>query len=173
MIAVVPRYMCQSISQSGTMIRVCVLDAGKQRKSKQGIKRGKVIRVKWSEMTNDEKDELVAIKVMGWEENDELGGLINPLVEQPKEPGVVIISLPPNYTIDIRFAWEVAEKMAQDWYDFGIQADKDTEGEWIVMWGYDGHGWETVTAATAPEAICHAALLAAGVEFEPREADKK
>jgi|GEM_PF-3264926 len=67
----------------------------------------------------------------------------------------------PSYSTDIAAAWEVAEKMSEEWPQFSI-ARVDTG--WCVMWGFDGYGWPNVTVATAPEAIpeaiCKAALLA-------------
>jgi len=67
----------------------------------------------------------------------------------------------PHYSTDIAAAWEVAEKMSEEWPQFSI-ARVDTG--WCVMWGFDGYGWPNVTVATAPEAIpeaiCKAALLA-------------
>ena len=126
--------------------------------------------MKWSEMTPAQINRLVAEKVFGYQ----IGSVNDDNDSIALTEGAITVYQPlPTYSTDMSATWTVAEKMAQDWYDFGIQADKDTEGQWIVMWGYDGHGWDTVTGVTAPEAICHAALLAAGVEFEPEDTDKK
>lgn len=120
--------------------------------------------MRWDDLSNHEKNELVAIEFFGWYK-DEHGLLTDPTVQQPNRPGYYIVSIPPSYTEDIREAWTIAEKMAQGWVDFSIGADPDREGYWIVVWGFDGHGWDTVTAKTAPEAICLAALLSKGIKI--------
>lgn len=67
---------------------------------------------------------------------------------------------PEPYSTDLSAAWEVVEKMAKKWPDFGIS--KSNQGsKWCVSWGFDGHGWEYADAETAPLAICKAALLSA------------
>ena len=67
------------------------------------------------------------------------------------------------YSSDIAAAWEVAEKMAEQWPDFSVGSGwiKGNDGNWSVSWGFDGHGWEwTEPCESAPLAICKAALLA-------------
>jgi hypothetical protein len=68
-----------------------------------------------------------------------------------------LIYMPFNPSEDISAAWEVAEKMSEEWPQFSI-ARVDTG--WCVMWGFDGYGWPEATGKTAPEAICKAALMA-------------
>ena len=58
---------------------------------------------------------------------------------------------------DISAAWEVVEKMSEQWPQY--QLTKIEDG-WSVMWGFDGYGWPEATGKTAPEAICKAALMA-------------
>lgn len=67
----------------------------------------------------------------------------------------------PHYSASIAAAWEVAEKLADRWPDFNIGKGWDEyTGLWVVSWGFDGHGWATMDATTAPLAICRAALKA-------------
>jgi hypothetical protein len=63
----------------------------------------------------------------------------------------------PPYSTDIAAAWEVVEKMSEQWPQYQLAKIEDG---WSVMWGFDGYGWPEATGKTAPEAICKAALLA-------------
>lgn len=67
----------------------------------------------------------------------------------------------PRYSTDIAAAWEVADKMADDWPEYFVHK---RDGEWMVTWGFDGYGYEEATAPTAPLAICRAALAALNEE---------
>jgi hypothetical protein len=66
----------------------------------------------------------------------------------------------PKYSTDISAAWEVAEKLAEDWADFAIGTTSYTTPQWSASWGFDGYGWDSEEAETAPLAICRAALSA-------------
>ena len=76
-------------------------------------------------------------------------------------PGWVVEGVrarPPRpFSTDIAAAWEVVEKMSEQWPQYQLAKIEDG---WSVMWGFDGYGWQEATGKTAPEAICKAALLA-------------
>lgn len=114
-----------------------------------------------------EMDALVA-ELLGWtevkkEESYIVGGHgtgIMPGETTINGNGNLLRSYIPLYSTDIAAAWIVAEKMAEEWPDFGVSHDNDG---WTTLWGFDGHGWDTATAETAPLAICRATLKALGV----------
>ena len=72
--------------------------------------------------------------------------------------GKVAINIVPSYSTDIECAWEVVEKMKEEYGDFILDYDA----------GYDGGKWAAsvdklraaALAKTAEEAICKAALIA-------------
>jgi hypothetical protein len=117
---------------------------------------------KWSEMTQEQRDVLVAKCVM-----DEKKGLIT--YEQERD-----LNLMPHYTSNISAAWEVVEKMLErDYWISDLGVDKFFDG----TIGYTARYHHTnpdslgdfvgeVTCTTAPEAICKAALKAVGVDIE-------
>jgi hypothetical protein len=70
--------------------------------------------------------------------------------------------MPRRYSTDIESAWRVVEKMAApptNW-TFGVWADGTLQAQ------SGGESFE-ISAATAPMAICLAALQAVGVKVEP------
>lgn len=119
-------------------------------------------------MTNREIDALVAEKVMRWhlEKGD---ALFRPVYEgdapavrkvdkwYPPGHESSYMAAPPPYSTDIAAAWEVVGKLG----DVIIERDETTSG---VRWRVVVDGIETF-AATAPMAICLAALKAVGVSL--------
>ena len=104
-----------------------------------------------------ELDALVAEKVMGWEYFPaqatgmfvRLGYFFDPVSGEAHHHW--------SPSTDISAAWEVVEKMSEQWPQYQLAKIEDG---WSVMWGFDGYGWPEATGKTAPEAICKAALLA-------------
>jgi len=103
-----------------------------------------------------ELDALVAEKVMGWTYGHPCPEGMDCL-HWADEKGKVRDYKPPQYSTDIAAAWEVVEKMSEQWPQYQLAKIEDG---WSVMWGFDGYGWPEATGKTAPEAICKAALLA-------------
>lgn len=114
-------------------------------------------------------DSWIAEKVMGWRKKTFPGGG-GGFTAWVNEDGKVM-RLISNSTMsetcyrcdyfrpstDIAAAWEVVEKMSEQWPQYQLAKIEDG---WSVMWGFDGYGWPEATGKTAPEAICKAALLA-------------
>ena len=118
--------------------------------------------VDWDEMSEREKDEAIALSVMGWTATEH-GNLFDPEVEQPKEPWRHIYSIPPHYTTDISAAWQVVEKMRADGWDISIKSVRfNEESEWrILFYGgptYDVDDDETWSSDLA-DGICKDAYL--------------
>lgn len=65
-----------------------------------------------------------------------------------------IVSGLKDWSTDISAAWEVSEKVPC------IQLQRKINGDYVVRWGSYSEKDRCVTAQTAPEAICKAALLA-------------
>jgi len=130
-------------------------------------------------MTNREFDALVAEMVMGWKWATcvKVSCLFPPelyqstVLDHPAlwkegktgkpdyeaiqiQYGGYIIPVP-DYSTDIAKAWEVVEKIKDQWPDFGITW---TGNKWSVSWGMDGHGWQWVEDESITKAICLAAL---------------
>lgn len=100
-----------------------------------------------------ELDRLIAEKVMGWE-HDGLGYSID-CGKDYRHPF--------NPSINIAHAWEVVEKLDIVDHEFTLL---NSEGIWECGWrhyrlGFDSD-WERSDSATAPLAICRAALRAIG-----------
>lgn len=97
-------------------------------------------------------DRLVSLKIMGYEESKTNDGWVRM---------GALATYPKRYSSDISAAWEVVEKM-YSWggCDIGCYG-KGGSGKWItVSTRTFSAGDVRVTAHTAPEAICKAALLA-------------
>lgn len=61
----------------------------------------------------------------------------------------------PQFSTEIAHAWIVAEHMRERYPDWLLTSEWTDGGKiWHVDWGFDGKGWERVSAATAPHAIC-------------------
>lgn len=119
-----------------------------------------------------ELDALVAEKVMGWTLGKPHllhGYLMHGSVEIECWEG----SLKDNVTqtkdswhpsTDIRWAWEVVEKLKRYGFELGYQFDESGELEWDASFDMERHSEaHCVYAPTAPLAICKAALKAVGV----------
>lgn len=115
----------------------------------------------WSQITQRERDALVAEKVMGWSFVEVDGKKIwaNNLCTMIR----TMILSPYPFSTDIQFAWQVMEK-SKEWggmFIHVLQGGVDVEtvrpdtGEIIRVY-----------APTAPEAICRAALRATGVDVQ-------
>lgn len=114
-----------------------------------------------------EIDCLIAEKIMGWKVIE--GSYINSVYivgdDDYKEIGSC------NFSTDISAAWEVVEKMKELHYDTA-ELYRFTDNKWLVKFvcsygpcpyhNNPENTWHgsSVTAQTAPEAICKAALLA-------------
>ena len=122
--------------------------------------------VKWAELSARERDALVAREVLGYTDYWPEGAAMN-------------MERVPYYTTDIAAAWEVVEKMRErgllvevgnraqsvgvgkGWYAFAVSPDYEACDECGAPYDPDYS-----VGATAPEAICIAALRACGVEVE-------
>lgn len=116
----------------------------------------------WGEMSERERDALVAERVMGWVDfwPDGTTDMAYPPNEQVM--GIEAERAPiPHYSTDIAAAWQVAEKLDHDYYDVHIQNTPGLGDEWCVKLTGLEH---SVCANTLPEAICLAALKAHGIE---------
>ena len=86
----------------------------------------------------------------------------------PKLNGVSEYALAPvpEYSTEIAAAWEVAEKLAAKGHRLILEDHRDnphSPGWWARFDLANGHDTGDVVAATAPLAICRAALKAVGV----------
>lgn len=117
-----------------------------------------------------ELDALIATKVMGWTRG--ISDVCNVLGwRTPDSIWVHDADGVPHYSTDIAAAWEVVEQLKahKDYVSFGLTDDSNSstatfanfEGVWFAGFGL-GVGGECVGAATAPLAICLAALKAIG-----------
>lgn len=116
-------------------------------------------------MTDRELDALVAEKVMGWARlqpgNDEIGWKTG--------PGALDLSGLPEFSTDIAAAWEVVEEIRRR----GL-APEIALLAYGKAWGVGFKSWRSNTTltpanfvhASAPHAICLAALKAVGVELD-------
>jgi hypothetical protein len=109
---------------------------------------------RWADMSPRQRDGLVAEKVMGWNRDDVWLGDYEWLFNTDV----------PRYTTDISAAWEVVEKIRTRFY-VDIELSEPTLGVTVGLSNMDGEV-ACVTCATAPEAICKAALTAVGVDVE-------
>lgn len=118
-----------------------------------------------------ELDARVAVEVMGWKEISMAhppGGAISPTPPSGFDVRNNRYARLPRYSTDIRAAWEVVEKMASDgwaldlqWKVGGREFSHTAEASFTRWNGADrqmGHSF----SATAPMAICLAALKAKG-----------
>ena len=80
----------------------------------------------------------------------------------------------PHYSTKIQDAWEVVEKLG-NWhgFDFILWLEPESNGQWHAGWFEQSHeGPESrasEVAATAPLAICLAALKAVGYDVQREE----
>lgn len=106
-------------------------------------------------MDSKELDMLVAEKIMGWD----------PDFEWPHrftdEDGCTH-DRAPEYTTEIRFAWEVVEKLRDDFW-FGLHTTNG--GGWEACFDNTFIGQYVEGAGTAEMAICLAALRVKGIEI--------
>ena len=118
--------------------------------------------VRWSEMTERERDALVAERVMGW---SRVHGN-----EWLNSAGKLMIR-PGRFSTDIAAAWQVVERMHKNYWVASVSNplpdDNEGEGDWVSASFFDGMGIFDARMDTAPAAICLAALRACGVDIEP------
>lgn len=120
--------------------------------------------VKWADLSARERDALVAERVEGLDVTvkEHAGGVKVAWVSRTGEVEVML----PCYTKAITAAWHVVEGMQER--DLCPLINGYAGGPWTVeFWpevGLDALG--VAEAATAPEAICIAALRAVGVEVD-------
>lgn len=119
------------------------------------------MKLDWNKLTPRERDALIAKKVMGYEDNRPTG--------RPGEmygindwyaPGKAVWMLDvPEYTTDIKAAWEIVEKLKTNDDDlFELHRDK---GEWICSFFCN----EAFRVNHPAEAICLAALHYVEIEI--------
>jgi len=111
-----------------------------------------------------ELDALVAEKVMGFEVGiyESYRGItgISYVCKDKYPSGEFDL---PNYSTDIKAAWEVVEKFS----DESFELDHFCDGVWTCKFRWvddEGESEAEAKAKTAPRAICLAALKAMGVE---------
>jgi len=103
------------------------------------------------------KEEILAI---------EAGIRIDGLVAQNIMGGLIAIENTPPYSADISAAWQVVEKMREEWDT--VKVICDSHSDWFIeLFKKVGDKWDEViefrshiACMSAPEAICKAALLA-------------
>jgi hypothetical protein len=124
---------------------------------------------KIEKLTNQEIDELVAEKVMGWKRvNEKPNWWNNPIYDSPEyywiKPDGTKTCYPANYSSDISEAWEVVEKF------FILELSKMSNECSVSLYGevYTNKGHSV--ANTAPIAICLAALEAVGYDIPESKA---
>lgn len=113
-----------------------------------------------------ELDALVAEKVMGWKVEREVWDTRSQDELTPKydfgvrEADRHVKMRVPNFSRSIDSAWLVVEKMANG---LTLEHDGLGTGNWSAcVWSERACAWRQAEAATAPRAICEAALLAVG-----------
>lgn len=115
-------------------------------------------------------DELVAQEVMNLAEirrqrpsygNGGSGPLENELVYGIKKPGVGFDTVVPHYSTSIAAAWEVVEKLKH--LEPEIEWSDEHQCWHMTLWKGANQGMMP-GSASAPHAICRAALKAVGVE---------
>lgn len=116
--------------------------------------------IKWSELSARERDELVALKVMGWRKDHGWDYFADGLTIRTWKESSFKRFQP---STDISAAWEVVEELSAR----GLYLDIDTHPDFYLV---DVQRRNNVVAysvaTTAPEAICLAALKAVGVDIE-------
>jgi hypothetical protein len=112
---------------------------------------------------NRQLDALVAEHVMGWKKSNHLGSVIYEgkvwaydMSPDDASESYVNEEHLPRFSTSIADAWLVVEKMAERSSDWSV-----CEG---ITAAFLTDEWHDVTADTAPEAICLAALKAVGYD---------
>ena len=131
--------------------------------------------MKWSEMKEEERNALVAEKVMGWKEVEsalhlEANCFFN---HKPREvilvlkSGCVVSMDEFSPSTNIEHAMKVVEKMSKDGWEFNCGNNWKHNVEWMVHFISLSNGEPKIAGANSlPEAICLAALGASGIEIE-------
>ena len=132
----------------------------------------------WDALTEDERDRLVAEKVMNWQPQAECDGSIGELPISPDGwfcekcgynrgwgSSFTHEELPPGYTESMDKAWLVIRKLAEADYrkrdTFMEVIDVDSIGN---DWDESGMTLKGLAQLT-PEKICKAALIAVGIDI--------
>ena len=128
-------------------------------------------RIRWPG-AGREGDALVAEKVMGCRVGyaEVYRGKVAYIGNGPRwidlgggAPSGMVSNGVPRYTTDIAAAWKVVEKMEEEW---ATTLETDGTRRWVVrFWAGDEFN-ESGYRATAPEAICIAALRATGLDVD-------
>jgi len=133
--------------------------------------------IKWSALTPEQRDALVAEKVMGWKPGQICTGLFSDNYHCDR-CGATSLShedhpaVPLPYTTSMDAAWAVWGKMKEDakWHRFCFELDEvltqhkyRREDRTYITW------FEQFLSALNGDAICLAALRAAGVEIVEQE----
>lgn len=117
----------------------------------------------WGEMTPEERDALVAEKVMGWEKSVDPDNPNETVYISPGDPNWRKGHRPPFYTRRINYAWDIVEKLEEDGWGLRLStyADGDRDATFVHVVGS-----KAVSAyeRSAPESICRAALRVKGVD---------
>ncbi len=114
-----------------------------------------------SDMTDRELDVAVAVEVMGWKRGEPWGNGNGPWIINGKVDDFVSWNTTPRYSTDIAAAWEVLAKfpsVEQRIECVLIWRDDERQAGWYCRIGE--HHNAPAYAATAPRAICLAALAA-------------
>jgi|SRR5579859_399273 len=143
--------------------------------------------VKWSKMTPDERDKLIAEKITGWQSKE-----CNP---EPKQMVVRMLDsksygyacykcgshgrvekgyyrhleLTPRYSTDLNAAWQILEagNEAGNFFGYSVTGTNMPNNEMVYICRLNIYGQTTEAAADTPQdAICVAVLRVHGVEIE-------
>jgi hypothetical protein len=131
------------------------------------------LKVKWTSLTPRERDALVAERVMGLEvvRNPKGGWSIGPADCYDSAGEMILFNPLLAYSEDISATWQVVEKLVSDGWRVDT-VSSEVGGTDVVLScipGARGHYCSDSLegrVTTAPEAICLAALRAAGVDIE-------
>ena len=125
--------------------------------------------IKWSELTSEQRDALVAEKIMGLEVVPDPYGRFFSI----RGDDLYLHDSPEPYSTDMTAAWKILDQEKFYAYYVHCMKAKDTvlkeDGySCSLYWIHeDGSVWNTSATATTPqEAICGAALKSYGVEVE-------
>lgn len=137
--------------------------------------------IKWSELSERERDAVVAVELFSWQKVEQYGRtiIIPPLDdERITWTGIWDVNgIPqymPHYTTEFSVAWTAIEKIQGEIF---MYRHPYPNGEYVISLGYSGnecsecgeeefHVQHQGRSTSAPQAICLAALKAYGIEVE-------
>lgn len=65
-----------------------------------------------------------------------------------------------NYSTNMTLAWQIVEKMQQDFDGFGLQLKSKFWTAWVVKRGFPSISYQVEMPGTAMESICELAIVA-------------